>query len=110
MDAASLQSPQTSPAFGRQVEPQELVKDAEMGTFHAKRMGGDRIEAFRPALRQHDSDLATLEADLRRALGREKIMVLYQPVVRLEDKTIAGFEAMNDALKERAEARVRCAS
>jgi EAL domain-containing protein (putative c-di-GMP-specific phosphodiesterase class I) len=65
-----------------------------MGTFHAKRRGGDRIEAFRPALRQHGSDLATLESDLRRALGREEIKVLYQPIVRLEDKTIAGFEAL----------------
>jgi EAL domain-containing protein (putative c-di-GMP-specific phosphodiesterase class I) len=65
-----------------------------MGTYHAKRLGGDRIEAFRPALRQHGSDLATLESDLRRALGREEIKVLYQPIVRLEDKTIAGFEAL----------------
>jgi diguanylate cyclase (GGDEF)-like protein len=79
---------------GKQNEPDELIKDAEMGTYHAKRLGGDRIEAFRPALRQHGSDLATLESDLRRALGREEIKVLYQPIVRLEDKTIAGFEAL----------------
>ena len=74
--------------------PEEVIRDAEMGTYHAKRLGGDRIEAFRPALRQHGSDLATLESDLRRALGREEIKVLYQPIVRLEDKTIAGFEAL----------------
>ena len=78
----------------QQIEAEDLIKDAEMGTFHAKRLGGDRIEAFRPALRQHGSDLATLESDLRRALGREEIKVLYQPIVRLEDKTIAGFEAL----------------
>ena len=34
------------------------------------------------------------KSDLRRALGREEIKVLYQPIVRLEDKTIAGFEAL----------------
>ncbi len=79
---------------GKKNEPDELIKDAEMGTYHAKRLGGDRIEAFRPALRQHGSDLATLESDLRRALGREEIKVLYQPIVRLEDKTIAGFESL----------------
>jgi diguanylate cyclase (GGDEF)-like protein/PAS domain S-box-containing protein len=79
---------------GKQPEPEELIRDAEMGTYHAKRMGGDRIEAFRPALRQHGSDLATLESDLRRALGRDEIKVLYQPIVRLEDRTIAGFEAL----------------
>ena len=79
---------------GKQNEAEEMIKDAEIGMYHAKRLGGDRIEAFRPALRQHGSDLATLEADLRRALGREEIKVLYQPIVRLEDKTIAGFEAL----------------
>ena len=78
----------------KHVEPEEMVKDAEIGMYHAKRLGGDRIEAFRPALRQHGTDLATLEFDLRRALGREEIKVLYQPIVRLEDKTIAGFEAL----------------
>ena len=79
---------------GKQVEAEEMIKDAEIGMYHAKRLGGDRIEAFRPALRQHGTDLATLESDLRRALGREEIKVLYQPIVRLEDKTIAGFEAL----------------
>ena len=76
------------------IEAEEMVKDAEIGMYHAKRLGGDRIEAFRPALRQHGTDLATLESDLRRALGREEIKVLYQPIVRLEDKTVAGFEAL----------------
>jgi diguanylate cyclase (GGDEF)-like protein/PAS domain S-box-containing protein len=79
---------------GKQVEADEMLKDAEMGMVHAKRQGGDRIEAFRPALRTHGSEIATIEADLRRALGREEIKVLYQPIVRLEDKTIAGFEAL----------------
>lgn len=79
---------------GKQNEAGEMIKDAEIGMYHAKRLGGDRIEAFRPALRQHGSDLATLESDLRRALGREEIKVLFQPIVRLEDKTIAGFEAL----------------
>ncbi len=76
------------------IEAEEMIKEAEIGMYHAKRLGGDRIEAFRPALRQHGTDLATLESDLRRALGREEIKVLYQPIVRLDDKTIAGFEAL----------------
>lgn len=75
-------------------EAEEMIKEAEIGMYHAKRLGGDRIEAFRPALRQHGTDLATLESDLRRALGREELKVLYQPIVRIEDKTIAGFEAL----------------
>jgi EAL domain-containing protein (putative c-di-GMP-specific phosphodiesterase class I) len=78
----------------RPAEPDEIVKDAEIGMYHAKRMGGDKIEAYRPALRQHGADVLTMESDLRRALEREEVKVLYQPIVRLEDKTIAGFEAL----------------
>ncbi len=76
------------------IEAEEMVKDAEIGMYYAKRNGGDRIEAFRPALRQHGADSLTLESDLRRALGRDEIKVFYQPVVRLEDRTVAGFEAL----------------
>ena len=38
-------------------------------------------------------DRLSLEADLRRALERGEIKVLFQPIVRLEDRTVAGFEA-----------------
>lgn len=78
----------------KRLDAQELVKDAEIGMYHAKRHGGDRIEAFRPALRQVGADMTTLETDLKRALGREEIKILYQPVVRLFDRSIAGFEAL----------------
>ena len=71
-----------------------LVKDAEVAMYHSKRLGGDRVEAFRPSLRQHSQDLLSLEADLRRALEREEIRIMYQPIVRLEDREIVGFEAL----------------
>jgi diguanylate cyclase (GGDEF)-like protein/PAS domain S-box-containing protein len=72
----------------------DLVKDAEIAMFHAKRLGGDRIEVFRPSLRQHAVDTLAVESDLRRALEREEIRIVYQPIVRLADDSIAGFEAL----------------
>ena len=57
-------------------------------------MGGNRIEVFRPSMRTLRSDRFGLEADLRRALDRGEIKVLFQPIVRLEDRTVAGFEAL----------------
>jgi EAL domain-containing protein (putative c-di-GMP-specific phosphodiesterase class I) len=57
-------------------------------------MGGNRIEVFRPSMRTLRSDRFGLEADLRHALDRGEIKVLFQPIVRLEDRTIAGFEAL----------------
>ena len=81
-------------ADGTQRKREDLLKDAELAAYHAKRLGGDRIEVFKPALRAHKSDRLALESDLRRALERGEIALVYQPVVRLADRTLAGFEAL----------------
>jgi diguanylate cyclase (GGDEF)-like protein len=73
---------------------EEVLKDAELAMYHAKRIGGDRIEIFKPAMRSRKTDRLTMESELRRAIEREEIKVLYQPIVRLEDRSIAGFEAL----------------
>jgi diguanylate cyclase (GGDEF)-like protein/PAS domain S-box-containing protein len=73
---------------------QEVLKDAELAMYHAKRGGGDRIEVFKPAMRARKTDRLTLESDLRRALEREEITLFYQPIVRLDDRSVAGFEAL----------------
>ncbi len=70
---------------------EEVLKNAEIAMVHAKRQGGDRIEVFRPTMRSDRGDRLTLESDLRRALDRGEIKVLFQPIVRLEDRTIAGL-------------------
>jgi EAL domain-containing protein (putative c-di-GMP-specific phosphodiesterase class I) len=57
-------------------------------------MGGNRIEVFRPSMRTLRSDRFGLEADLGHALDRGEIKVLFQPIVRLDDRTVAGFEAL----------------
>ncbi len=74
--------------------PEEVLKDAELAMYHAKRIGGDRIEIFKPAMRARKTDRLAMESELRRAIEREEIKVLYQPIVRLEDRVIAGFEAL----------------
>lgn len=73
---------------------EELLKDAELAMYHAKRIGGDRIEMFKPAMRSRKTDRLTLESELRRAIEREEISVYYQPIIRLEDRAVAGFEAL----------------
>ena len=73
---------------------EEVLKDAELAMYYAKRIGGDRIEVFKPAMRARKTDRLTMESELRRAIEREEIVILYQPIVRLEDRAIAGFEAL----------------
>jgi diguanylate cyclase (GGDEF)-like protein/PAS domain S-box-containing protein len=79
---------------GTQASAEDMVKDAELAVHQAKRLGGDRIEPFRPAFRAAGSDRLQLESDLRRALERHEIKLAYQPIVRLEDRSVAGFEAL----------------
>ena len=49
---------------------EEVLKDAELAMYHAKRIGGDRIEIFKPAMRSRKTDRLTLESELRRAIER----------------------------------------
>lgn len=72
----------------------EVLKDAELAMYHAKQQGADRIEVFKPAMRSQKFDALTMESDLRNAIDRNEIAVLYQPIIRLEDRTVAGFEAL----------------
>ena len=82
--------------FDPQLHPrrEDMLKDAEIAMRHAKKGGGNRIEIFRPVMRTLRSDHVALEADLRRAIDRGEMKVFFQPVVRLEDRTVAGFEAL----------------
>ncbi|MGP0059728.1 MAG: EAL domain-containing protein [Beijerinckiaceae bacterium] len=82
--------------FDTQLHPKrdDMIKDAEIAMRYGKRVGGNRIEVFRPSMRSLRSDRLTLEADLRRALDRGEMKVFFQPIVRLEDRTVAGFEAL----------------
>jgi len=84
----SLYDPQLHP------KRDDMLKDAELALAHAKRLGGNRIEVFRPTMRAQRSDRLSLEVDLRRALEQGEMQIYFQPVVRLEDRTVAGFEAL----------------
>jgi diguanylate cyclase (GGDEF)-like protein/PAS domain S-box-containing protein len=77
-----------------QATAEDMVKDGELAMHQAKRFGGDRIEPFRPAFRSVGTDRLQLESDLRRAIERKELTLAYQPIVRLEDRTTAGFEAL----------------
>jgi EAL domain-containing protein (putative c-di-GMP-specific phosphodiesterase class I) len=45
-------------------------------------------------MRAYAFDRRTFEKDMRHALERGEIMVLFRPIVRLEDRTVAGFQAL----------------
>ncbi len=79
---------------GDRAHAEDLLKDAEIALFEAKRRGRGMIEFFRPAMRNETGELMALEQDLRRAVERDEIEVAYQPIMRVDDEQLAGFEAL----------------
>jgi len=71
-----------------------LLRNAEIAMMHAKKIGGDRIDVFRPAMRVQGSERLALEIDLRDAVKRQQIELSFRPVVRLSDRSISGFEVI----------------
>jgi diguanylate cyclase (GGDEF)-like protein/PAS domain S-box-containing protein len=77
-----------------QATPQDLLKEAEIAMYRAKRVGADQIEIFRPEMRGERDDRVAIESDLRQALERRQLRVMYQPIIYLPTEELAGFEAL----------------
>ena len=75
-------------------QPVDVLKDAEIALYEAKRRGKNAIEFFRPTMRDDRSKLIEIESDLRRAIERNEIEVAYQPIYNIETERLSGFEAL----------------
>lgn len=72
----------------------DMMRDASLAMFRAKGAGRNRVEVFDDALRARAMSRLRTEADLRLAADRHQLMLHYQPIVRLADQTVAGYEAL----------------
>ncbi|MGH2902057.1 MAG: putative bifunctional diguanylate cyclase/phosphodiesterase [Solirubrobacteraceae bacterium] len=75
-------------------EPASLIRDADAAMYQAKAHGRARFEIFDHAMRERTVERLSVENDLRRALDRQELRVLYQPIVSLRDSSIASVEAL----------------
>ncbi|NUS37771.1 MAG: EAL domain-containing protein [Lysobacter sp.] len=73
---------------------EELLRDADAAMYRAKAEGRDRSALFDEAMRAHAIRLLDLEADLRRAILNDAFVPHFQPIVRLSDGAVAGYEAL----------------
>ena len=72
----------------------DLLREAEIAMYRAKRTGTDRIEIFKPEMRSERDERIAIESELRRALERRQLTIFYQPIVTLSTEELAGFEAL----------------
>jgi diguanylate cyclase (GGDEF)-like protein len=71
-----------------------LLHEADAAAYRAKAAGRGRVEVFDDALRRQLHDRADLEAAIRAGLAEGQFALHYQPVVKLGDGTVEGFEAL----------------
>jgi diguanylate cyclase (GGDEF)-like protein/PAS domain S-box-containing protein len=78
----------------RHREAQEILADAETAMRRARRRGAGEIDTFTERRAVKRPPAISLDADLRQAIQREEMLVLYQPIMSLRTGAIAGFEAL----------------
>ena len=78
----------------RSLNSGELLRNADIAMYTAKRCGKDRYEIFEPAMHVAAVERLEIEADLRRALDRGELRLQYQPIVALDTGKISGVEAL----------------
>ena len=71
-----------------------VLRDADIAMYEAKRTGRARYVMFEPSMRQQVSASVSLENDLRQALDKQELFVVYQPLVSLRSGAFAGVEAL----------------
>ncbi len=78
----------------RDRHPEELLRDADTAMYRAKGQGRDRHEIFDDAMHSRAVAVLKLETDFRRALERNELRLVYQPIVSLSTERTVGVEAL----------------
>ncbi|WP_077488079.1 putative bifunctional diguanylate cyclase/phosphodiesterase [Sinomonas mesophila] len=72
----------------------QRVRDADIAMYEAKSRGRNTIQIFRPDMLDATTERAKTAAELRTALQRDELELVYQPVVDLGSGHAVGVEAL----------------
>lgn len=81
-------------ASEKHLTSEDVMRDADTAMYQAKRAGKARHEVFDEQMHSAAKEILQLETDLRRAVEREQIEVVYQPIYSLENDEIECFESL----------------
>ncbi len=71
-----------------------MLRDADIAMYHAKDKGKGRYEVFDSSMHKKVQNALSLETDIREAIVQQEFEPYFQPIVRLSDEKIIGFEAL----------------
>ena len=81
-------------APGDAIDPDQLLKNADMALYRAKADGRGTYRFFEPEMDARMQARRTLELELRQAVTTAAFVLYYQPIVDLETNEISSFEAL----------------
>lgn len=70
------------------------MTNADLALYTAKDSGRGICVEYQPGMRDKLEDRSNLEKDLEKALENDQLSVAYQPMVRAQDGTVIGYEAL----------------
>ncbi len=76
------------------IEREDLVHSADLALYVSKNSGRGQFRFYTADLKDRAEERRILMEDLREALAGDALDLHYQPVVRLEDNMVIGFEAL----------------
>ena len=71
-----------------------MLRDADTAMYHAKDNGKGRFEVFDASMHKRVQNALSLEADIREAIDWQEFIPYFQPIVKLENNELRGFEAL----------------
>jgi diguanylate cyclase (GGDEF)-like protein/PAS domain S-box-containing protein len=75
-------------------QPEELLRDADIAMYAAKKRGQGCYEVFNTDISACLVPQFRMEQELKRAIDRQEFILHYQPIVDLRSQKITGFEAL----------------
>ncbi len=75
-------------------DPEQTLTSADAAMYEAKQAGRNSYRFYTPALRQLSERHLTIETELRRAIEREELSLVYQPQVDIHSHQLSGAEAL----------------
>ena len=76
------------------VDPDELLRNADIAMYNAKRLGRNTWSSYENRMHQTLRRRIELEKDLQYALRSERLDVVYQPFYCLQTNRLLGYEAL----------------
>jgi diguanylate cyclase (GGDEF)-like protein/PAS domain S-box-containing protein len=80
--------------FDGVVDPDELVRNADIAMYDAKGRGGGRCEVFDAGMHRRVVERVSLETHLRQAIEERRMRTFFQPIMDLGTGALHGFEAL----------------